>query len=183
MTSAVDSMLAHMGIEMEDELKHYGKKGMKWGVRKRPDQLDSRDSDTEVTKKVKADYNNLNDQQFMNKYATSKDRYAKRVEKHGDPYAAKNSAKDRETLEARDRQTERGLELQRQAFKTYAANGEKAAAAALRKYEKMEKDALEHPDSVTAARMTKGEKIASSVMLGVYGSLALGAIALSLANN
>lgn len=34
MTTAVDNYLAHMGIEVGDELKHYGKKGMKWGQRK-----------------------------------------------------------------------------------------------------------------------------------------------------
>ena len=30
----VDTVLAHHGVEIGDELKHYGKKGMKWGVRK-----------------------------------------------------------------------------------------------------------------------------------------------------
>lgn len=35
MSNAIaDSVLAHAGIEVGDELKHYGKKGMKWGVRK-----------------------------------------------------------------------------------------------------------------------------------------------------
>lgn len=34
MSDAVDSMLAHHGIDVDDEIKHYGKKGMKWGVRK-----------------------------------------------------------------------------------------------------------------------------------------------------
>lgn len=29
-----DSVLAHLGLEVGDELKHYGRKGMKWGVRK-----------------------------------------------------------------------------------------------------------------------------------------------------
>lgn len=32
--SIVDTVLAHHGVEIGDELKHYGKKGMKWGVRK-----------------------------------------------------------------------------------------------------------------------------------------------------
>lgn len=39
MTGAADEYLAHMGIEVPDDIKeaesfaHYGKKGMKWGVR------------------------------------------------------------------------------------------------------------------------------------------------------
>lgn len=34
MSTIQDDVLAHFGIEVNDELKHYGKKGMKWGVRK-----------------------------------------------------------------------------------------------------------------------------------------------------
>ena len=34
MSTEVDGYLAHLGVEVGDELKHYGKKGMKWGVRK-----------------------------------------------------------------------------------------------------------------------------------------------------
>lgn len=30
--SIADEVLAHLGIEIGDELKHYGVKGMKWGV-------------------------------------------------------------------------------------------------------------------------------------------------------
>lgn len=163
MPIAADNYLAHLGIEIEDELCHYGRKGMKWGVTTAPSRLDSRDTDTAVTKKVKDDYNGLSDSQFQAKYATTKKTYAKRVEKHGDPYAKKNSEKDREILEARTRQGERASELQRQAFKTYTAEGEKAAAAAMRKYEKMELDALSNPDATTAMKMTKGEKIANGV--------------------
>lgn len=33
MSDAADAYLAHLGVEVGDELKHYGKKGMKWGVR------------------------------------------------------------------------------------------------------------------------------------------------------
>lgn len=32
--SIADDVLAHFGLEVGDELKHYGKKGMKWGVRR-----------------------------------------------------------------------------------------------------------------------------------------------------
>lgn len=34
MSTEVDNYLEHMGIEVGDDLKHYGKRGMKWGVRK-----------------------------------------------------------------------------------------------------------------------------------------------------
>lgn len=48
--------------------------------------------DLAVTKRAKNDYNNLSDHDFFYKYATSKNRYAKAVAKHGDPYrAAKNT--------------------------------------------------------------------------------------------
>ena len=43
-------------------------------------------NDSEVTKRVKKDYNCMNEAQFMTKYQCSKKRYAKRVEKYGDPY-------------------------------------------------------------------------------------------------
>ena len=42
--SIIESVLAHHGIEIGEELKHYGKKGMKWGVRK---------DDVAFTKKLK----------------------------------------------------------------------------------------------------------------------------------
>lgn len=73
----------------EEALAHYGVKGMRWGVRKsdRPATLTPSATDTAVTKLVKKDYNELSDAQFKAKYAASKKTYAKRVEKHGDPYA------------------------------------------------------------------------------------------------
>lgn len=69
-----------------DELCHYGVKGMKWGVRRTPAQLGHRPGDSSVTRKVKNDYNRMSDDEFMRTYHTSKKRYAKRVEKYGDPY-------------------------------------------------------------------------------------------------
>ena len=42
--------------------------------------------DSAVTKRVKNDFNSMNDQEFMNKYKTSKKTYQKRVKKYGDPY-------------------------------------------------------------------------------------------------
>lgn len=44
------------------------------------------DSDSTVTKRVKKDYNNLSDAEFFKKYSVTKERYAKRVKKYGDPY-------------------------------------------------------------------------------------------------
>ena len=43
-------------------------------------------SDSSVTKSVKDDWNNLSDEEFKAKYGGSKDLYAKRVAKYGDPY-------------------------------------------------------------------------------------------------
>lgn len=34
MSTDADNYFAHMGLEVDDEIKHYGRKGMKWGVRK-----------------------------------------------------------------------------------------------------------------------------------------------------
>ena len=89
----------------ELELQHWGIKGMKWGVRRYQNKdgsltpagkkryLDINDSDSDVTKKAKEDYNNMSDQEFMRKYQVSKDRYAKRVDKYGDPYMKSPLAK------------------------------------------------------------------------------------------
>lgn len=80
----------------QNELYHFGVKGMKWGVRKKtssvsksrtaPSRLSANKSDSATTKRVKNDYNEMTDKEFMKKYSTSKKTYAKRVEKYGDPY-------------------------------------------------------------------------------------------------
>ena len=70
----------------KSELYHYGVKGMKWGVRRTPNQLGHRPGDSSVTRKVKDDYNKMSDAEFRRKYQTTKRVYAKRVEKYGDPY-------------------------------------------------------------------------------------------------
>ena len=78
--------LASMNKAAKEE--QYKKAGYE-GKPKRPETLKAKSSDSAVTKRVKNDYNNLSDDEFKGKYQTTKDVYAKRVEKYGDPY--KNS--------------------------------------------------------------------------------------------
>lgn len=99
--------------DYRDYLMHHGIKGMKWGVRRyrnndgsltdagkkryesarRGTKFDShgkmliRDVDTKTTRRVKKDWNKMDDRSFRQKYQVSKEAYARRVEKHGDPYA------------------------------------------------------------------------------------------------
>ena len=54
--------------------------------------------DTAVTKKVKNDYNNLNEREFFAKYKATKRDYRKRVEKHGDPYRWRKNTKTYKAL-------------------------------------------------------------------------------------
>jgi hypothetical protein len=139
MSTAVDDYLAHVGVEVDDELKHYGKKGMKWGVRKS---------------------------------AIAKSAGLSRRER--------KIAKNKEITDARERQRMRGVELERQAFKTYSANGRAAAEAAVRKYDKMAEDLLSNPDAATASKLTSGEKAAAAVNWAIVGGLTAASIGLSL---
>lgn len=67
-------------------LSHYGILGMKWGRRKAPATLQVNKNHSSVTKNVINDYNTMDDKQFFRKYRASKNTYAGRVEKYGDPY-------------------------------------------------------------------------------------------------
>jgi len=138
MSTEVDSYLAHMGVEVDEELKHYGKKGMRWGVRKEPGTGGAAPSRRE-----------------------------------------RKAAKNKEITDARDRQRMRGVELERQAFKTYSSKGRAAAEAAVRKYDKMADDLMKNPDAATAARMTSGEKAAAAVNWTIVGGLTVASIALA----
>lgn len=152
MSDTVDAYLAHMGVEVDDEIKHYGVPGMKWGKRK------AASSNTGSSSGPSSNS-------------------APRAQERGAARAARKAAREKnnqEINEARLRQREREVELERQAFKTYAANGEKAIAAATRKYERMEANLLENPDAATAAKLTTGEKWATGVNLALGAASVVG---------
>lgn len=88
--------LASMNKAAKEE--QYKKAGYE-GNSKRPETLKAKSSDSAVTKRVKNDYNNLSDDEFKGKYQTTKDVYAKRVEKYGDPYKNSPLAKTGKALE------------------------------------------------------------------------------------
>ena len=74
----------------DDELYHFGIKGMKWGVIRTPEQLGHRSGNSATTRRVVNDYNRMSDKEFKAKYSVSKHTYASRYERAGrkgtDPY-------------------------------------------------------------------------------------------------
>lgn len=147
MSDLAHSYLSSMGIDVDEEaIEHYGKKGMRWGVR--------------------------ND---------SSSGGAAGGGAAGPTRKEKKAANNQAILDARDRVRQRNVELERQAFKTYMASGEKAAAAALKKYDKMELDNLTHPDQKTAVKMTSGEKASAAVSWAILGAVGIGLGAIKVA--
>lgn len=78
------------------------------GVQKRKAEMEkllmgSDKSDSSVTKEVKDDWKNLSDKEFKAKYGSSKDLYAKRVVKYGDPYMNSPLAKIGKSLAKRNK--------------------------------------------------------------------------------
>lgn len=147
MSVEVDNYLAHLGIEVsEEDLAHYGKKGMHWGVTSSAGGAGG--SGGGAVKPSRKE---------------------------------KKAAANAEINDARDRQRMREVELERQAFKTYTANGAKAAEAAVKKYDKMQLETVTHPDAATAAKMTSGEKAVAAMNWSIIGGLAVASIALKVA--
>jgi len=146
MSDLAHGYLTSLGIDVDsDDIEHYGKKGMRWGVRNDTPAGGGGGGAAGPTRKEKK--------------------------------AAANQA----ILDARDRMRVRDVELERQAFKTYSANGEKAAAAALKKYDQMEMANLRHPDAALAAKMTSGEKASTAWGLAAVGGLMAASVALQVA--
>ena len=76
------------------------KRAVKAKFSKKAPDIKTNKSDSSVTKRVKQDYQNMDDDQFRNKYYTSKKTYAKRVNrsKTGDPYRDRINSKSYKAL-------------------------------------------------------------------------------------
>ena len=144
----------------QNELYHYGVLGMKWGVRRTPDQLGYHKSDSSVTKRVKKDYNSMNDQEFLNKYKTSKRQYAKRVEKYGDPYMNGPMAKMGKKLAAKEKAKTAQLN---------AKNKRKQAIYGKRGQARIEK----HIDKGNSRSVAYGREMARQLTMGTVGTYAI----------
>lgn len=89
----------------------------------------------------------------------------------------KQTGKERDTeiFNARARQTVRAAALQGKAAATYTATTKKGAEAAQRAYDVAHLKLIANPDADTANKMTRGEKVATTLTVG---GLALSVIAI-----
>lgn len=92
---------------------------------------------------------------------------------------AAREAADKEIIDARVRQDRRSKALNVKAAATYTQTTKKGQLAAEKAFEKAEKTYLTGPDAITAAKLTRGEKQATAVMIGVAGAALVAQIALS----
>lgn len=151
-----------------NELYHHGIKGMKWGVRRTPEQLGYNKSDSPVTKKVKRDYNEMSNEQFAAKYKVSKNKYAKRVEKYGDPYMNAPMAKLAKKLNSTDDKSKSERNIPSDKSKHRLALEDKFKAAGL---------------DPKQAEIEADKRIKTEKALAVVGTLTVTAAAAYAANN
>lgn len=110
-------------------------------------------TDSAVTKRVKKDYNELSDQEFAKKYATTKEVYKKRVDKYGDPYMNSPLAKFGKAQAAKQ-SAKRAAEAQKGELKN-----QKAADKVASKYDKKLARSQAADEKLLAAREKNKQKI------------------------